>query len=121
MILEYLDLFLFINNLEHIVMNLTENMAFSQIFVKMSVLRLYNKQLGWIIIEANKDFNVNNYLSEEELQAFISYNTKSKGFVKLLIIFVALTASSYYLTPLIVQLSTGEYDSFTEPFILPTY
>ncbi|XP_050450398.1 odorant receptor 10a-like [Cataglyphis hispanica] len=107
MILEYLDLFLFINDLEHVIMNLTENMAFSQIFVRMSMLRLYNCEIGEVITEAMKDFDKMSYKTAEEIKTFITYNAKSKIFVKLLIVFIALTASSYYLTPIIIILGTG--------------
>lgn len=106
MILEYLDLFLF-DDLEHIIMNLTENMAFSQIFVRMSMLRLYNCQIGEVITEVMKDFDKMSYKTAEEIKALITYNAKSKIFVKLLIVFVALTASSYYLTPIIIILGSG--------------
>lgn len=107
MILEYLDFFLYIGDLEHVIMNLTENMAFSQIFVRMSMLRLYNNQIGEIITEAMKDFDRTSYKTAEEMKAFITYNARSKIFVKLLMTFVALTASSYYLTPIIVILGSG--------------
>ena len=100
MILEYLDLFLFIDNLEHVIMNLTENMAFSQILIRMAMLRRYNYRLGGVVNEALKDFDVSNYKTEEETRAFIKYNARSKLFVKLLCAFVVLTASSYYVKPL---------------------
>jgi len=108
MIMEYLDLFLFIGDLEHVIMNLTENMAFSQIFVRMSMLRLYNGQIGEVIAEAMKDFNRSSYRTVEEMKMFITYNARSKIFVKLLMVFVALTASSYYLTPIFIILGSGE-------------
>ncbi|XP_019696521.1 odorant receptor 85b-like isoform X1 [Harpegnathos saltator] len=107
MILEYLDLFLFIGDLERVVMNLTENMAFSQIFVRMSALRLYNGQIGEVITEAMKDFDRTCYRTFEEMKTFISYNARSKIFVKLLMVFVALTATSYYLTPIIIIFGGG--------------
>ncbi|XP_020287842.1 uncharacterized protein LOC109856691 [Pseudomyrmex gracilis] len=107
MVLEYLDLFLFIGDLEHVIMNLTENMAFSQIFVRMSMLRLYNGEIGEVIAETMKDFDKTSYRTIEEMKAFITYNARSKIFVKLLMVFVALTASSYYLTPIIIILGSG--------------
>ncbi|KAF7378688.1 hypothetical protein HZH66_015475 [Vespula vulgaris] len=107
MILEYMDLVVFINDLEHVIMNLTENMAFSQIFVRMIMLWIYNDEIGDVINETIKDFDYRRYKSIEERQLFISYNTRSKLFVKLLITFVALTASSYYLTPILVSLGNG--------------
>nr|XP_012224802.1 PREDICTED: odorant receptor 67c-like [Linepithema humile] len=107
MVMEYLDLFLFIGDLEHVIMNLTENMAFSQIFVRMSMLRLYNGQIGEVIADAMKDFDRSSYKTIEEMKMFITYNARSKIFVKLLMVFVALTASSYYLTPILIILGSG--------------
>lgn len=108
MILEYLDLFLYIDDLEQVVMNLTENMAFSQIFVRIFIMRLYNDQIGEILTEVEKDFDKTNYKTAEEIKSFITYNARSKMFMKLLMVFVALTASSYYLTPIIIILGSGE-------------
>lgn len=93
------------------IMNLTENMAFSQIFVRMSMLRLYNGQIGEVIAEAMKDFDRSSYRTVEEMKMFITYNARSKIFVKLLMVFVALTASSYYLTPILIILGSGELHS----------
>ncbi|XP_047370160.1 odorant receptor 13a-like isoform X1 [Vespa velutina] len=107
MILEYMDLVVFINDLEHVIMNLTENMAFSQIFVRMIMLWIYNDEIGDVINETIKDFDHRRYKTIEERQLFITYNAKSKLFVKLLITFVALTASSYYLTPIMVSMGNG--------------
>ncbi|XP_018396340.1 PREDICTED: odorant receptor 10a-like [Cyphomyrmex costatus] len=107
MILEYLDFFLYIGDLEHVIMNLTENMAFSQILVRMSTLRLYNDKIGEVISEAMKDFDETNYKTAEEIKTFVSYYAKAKIFFKLLVAFVAMTASSYYLTPILVILGNG--------------
>lgn len=107
MILEYLDLVLFIDDLEHVIINLTENIIFSELFVGMSMLRLYNCQIGEVIAEAMKDFDKMSYKTTEEMKAVITYNAKSKLFVKLLIVFTALTALSYYLTPIIFIFGNG--------------
>ncbi|XP_029168866.1 putative odorant receptor 85d [Nylanderia fulva] len=107
MMLEYLDLLLFINDLEHVVINLTENMAFSQILVRMIMLRLYNCQVGDVIAEVMKDFDKMCYKTTEEMKIVITYNARSKIFVKLLVVSVALTASSYFLTPIIIILGSG--------------
>lgn len=108
MALEYLDLFLFIGDLEHVITNLTENMAFSQILVRMVMLRLHNGRLGEVIAATAKDFDRTRYRSAEEMRTFVAYNARSRLFVKLLMTFVALTASSYYLTPIIIILGSGE-------------
>ncbi|RLZ02275.1 Odorant receptor 25 [Cephus cinctus] len=111
MTMEYVDLFLFIGNLEHVIMNLTENMAFSQIFIRMLMMRVYNRQLGELIMEMRKDFQAHNYRSVDEQKIFLSYNSKSKTFMKLLMAFVALTASSYYLKPILGNLGNDPIES----------
>lgn len=108
MILEYLDLFLYIDDLEHVIMNLTENMAFSQIFVRFCMVRLHNNHIGEIITEVMKDFDRTCYKTAEEMKAFITYNARSKIFIKLLLIFLAMTATSYYFTPILIILGSGE-------------
>ncbi|XP_018396295.1 PREDICTED: odorant receptor 13a-like [Cyphomyrmex costatus] len=107
MILEYLDFFLCIGDLERVIMNLTENMGFSQIFVRMSMLWLYNDEIGEVITEAIKDFDEINYKTAEEIKAFVNYYAKSMIFFKLMMGFVAITASLYYFTPVLVILENG--------------
>lgn len=100
MLCEYLDLFLFIDNLEHVIENLTENMAFTQILVRMAMLRRYNQQLGEVITEVFKDYDAKLYKSPEESKVFLDYMNKAKLFVKLLCAFVTMTATSYYAKPI---------------------
>jgi len=107
LILEYLDFFLYISDFEHVIMNLTENIAFVQMFVRMSTLRLYNDEIGEVIIEAMKDFDKANYKTTEEIKTFVTYYAKSRIFFKLMMVFVTITASSYYLTPILIILGNG--------------
>ena len=109
MTMEYLDLFLFIDNLEHVIMNLTENMAFSQIVVRMIMLRVYNFELGEVVSEAMTDLDIRKYKNDQEKKMVIDYNLRSKTFVKLLMANVALTATSYYCQPILGQMSAREY------------
>ncbi|XP_018345143.1 PREDICTED: odorant receptor 10a-like [Trachymyrmex septentrionalis] len=107
LILEYLDFFLYIGDFEHVIMNLTENIAFVQMFVRMSTLRLYNDEIGEVIMEAMKDFDKANYKTTEEIKTFVTYYAKSRIFFKLMMVFVTITASSYYLTPILIILGNG--------------
>lgn len=100
MAMEYLDLFLFIDNLEHVIENLTENMAFTQILVRIAMLKKYNRQLGEVVNEAFKDYDARIYRTDEESQVFIEYMKKAKLFIKLLCAFVTMTATSYYAKPI---------------------
>ncbi|XP_044001351.1 uncharacterized protein LOC122847613 [Aphidius gifuensis] len=130
MFCEYLDLLLFIDDLEHVIENLTENMAFTQILVRIAMLKKYNRKLGDIINEAIKDYDYKLYKTTEEKKVFIDYIKRAKLFCKLLCIFVAMTASSYYVKPITSPppqpppSSTINDDDFiinnlTKPFILP--
>ncbi|XP_018315315.1 odorant receptor 4-like [Mycetomoellerius zeteki] len=107
LILEYLDFFLYIGDFEHVIMNLTESIAFVQIFVRMSTLRLYNDEIGEVITEAMKDFNKTNYKSAEEIKIFVTYYAKTRLFFKLMMVFVTTTAILYYLTPILIILGNG--------------
>ncbi|XP_018345112.1 PREDICTED: uncharacterized protein LOC108750264 [Trachymyrmex septentrionalis] len=107
LVLEYLSFFLYIGDLELVIMNLTENVAFLQIFVRMSTLRLYNDEIGEVITEAMKDFDETNYKTAEEIKTFVTYYAKSRIFFKLMMVFVTITASSYYLTPILIILGNG--------------
>lgn len=109
MFLQYLDLFIFINNLEHVVENLTESTTYTQIFIRMLMLRVYNGSLGELIEDACKDFDVKNY-SDEERKTFVGYHAKTKIFLKFLMTFTALTASSYYVKPFLGQMGASKFN-----------
>ena len=104
MVLEYLDLLLNIDNFENVLLNLTENVAFTQILLKVLMLRLYNRQLGELISEANEDFDAKDYTAEE-ITAFVAYYFKAKIFVMLLSANTTLTATSFYIKPCLGQMS----------------
>ena len=116
MVLEYLDLFLFIDDFEHVLMNLTENMAFSPIFVRLLTLRLHNGPLGEVIAEAEKDFDAKDY-TEEERKTFVAYHVNSKIFMKLLITNTALTATSFYMKPILGQMGERKYGHIDDSFV----
>ncbi|XP_018364113.1 PREDICTED: odorant receptor Or2-like [Trachymyrmex cornetzi] len=107
LILEYLEFFLYIDDLELVIMNLTENVAFLQIFVRISTLRLYNDEIGEVITEAMKDFDETNYKTAEEIKTFVTYYAKSRLFFKLIVVFVTITVSLYCLTPILIILGNG--------------
>ncbi|XP_063982741.1 uncharacterized protein LOC135165406 [Diachasmimorpha longicaudata] len=123
MMCEYLDLFLFIDNLEHVIENLTENMAFTQILVRMAMLKLYNRQLGDVINEVFKDYDAKTYRNPAESKVFLDYMNKAKLFVKLLCAFVTMTAVSYYAKPITSPAPLAENEdravNATMPFVLP--
>jgi hypothetical protein len=108
MFFEYLDLLMFIDNFEHVLMNLTENLAFTPIILRIYNIRKYNKKIGELVEEVKKDFNAKDY-TDEERKSFISYHVKSIFFMKLLIANTALTATSYYVKPLLGQIGASKF------------
>lgn len=99
-ILEYIDLFLYTDNFEHVIENLTENISFTQALVNIIMIKKYNKILKIIIIEAMKNYQEKLYKSSSEEKIFLNYNNKTKLLCKFLFIFILITAPSYYIKPL---------------------
>ncbi|XP_014216198.1 odorant receptor 2a-like [Copidosoma floridanum] len=102
MVLEYIDLLLFIDDLEHVILNLTENVAFTELLVRMITMRLYIREFGQLISKATRDIEENKY-NDEERKVLIAYHKKSKLYMKLLVINTGITATSYYAKPLLEQ------------------
>ncbi|KAF7998199.1 hypothetical protein HCN44_009597 [Aphidius gifuensis] len=100
MILEYIDFYLFINNLEHVIENLSESISFIQAFFHLIMLKKYNKKLKSIIIEIMKDYNYKKYNTFEEINIFLYYNKRTKFICKFLLTFIFMMGPSYYLKSL---------------------
>lgn len=92
-------------NLIKIIGATMENVTMAQIFLRLYTMRRYNRHYGEILEEFTKDFSVKNYRSEEERNMFLSYNSRSKFFIKIVVISLGLTAILYFTKPLIRQLS----------------
>ena len=107
-ILQYIDLFLSIDNLELILLNVTENVAFTQSLFRMYIMRSNLNVFGELLNEIKKDLYAKDY-TEDERNTFISYNVKSKIVMKMFIINTALTATSYYTKPLFGQIHESKF------------
>ena len=117
MIMEYTNLFLFIDNLELVLLNITENAAFSQIIFRMYVMRSNQSVFVELLNEAKKDFNAKDY-TEDERNTFIAYNRQSKIVMKMFITNTALTATSYYAIPLLGQIQESKFRKLEFLFLL---
>ena len=106
--MEYLDLVLFIDDFEHVFMNLTENIGMTQVFFRILMIRIWNSELGEIIKEAKNDFNAEKY-TDEEIEKFVSFYAKSKFLLKLLLSNTVFTALMYFLSPLLIQKTASKY------------
>ncbi|XP_044001359.1 uncharacterized protein LOC122847624 [Aphidius gifuensis] len=60
MILEYIDFYLFINNLEHVIENLSESISFIQAFFHLIMLKKYNKKLKSLPYRFHIFYEINN-------------------------------------------------------------
>ncbi|XP_014230582.1 putative odorant receptor 92a [Trichogramma pretiosum] len=126
MFLEYMDLLVYIDRPQNVMLNLMENMAFTEIFVRILMLRVWNRQFGELLAAAEKDFEAKSYDTDEEVAKFVPFYAKAKSFMKLLISNTAFTATSFYVKPLLGQLgpvmdyfgANGEPNS-TLIFLLP--
>ncbi|NP_001177643.1 odorant receptor 288 [Nasonia vitripennis] len=103
-------------NLIKIIGATMENVTMAQIFLRLYTMRRYNRQYGEILEEFTRDFSVKNYKSEEERNTFLSYNSRSKFFIKIVVIFLGVTAILYFTKPLIRQLSLSKNVNTTKAF-----
>lgn len=108
MILEYLDLLLNITDLEHIIMNLTENLAFTPILFRILMTRIHFSKIKVIVLNYLQDYEIDKFQSEHERNIFLPYMATAKTFVKLMIGNVGMTASSYFIKPILGRLGAGK-------------
>ena len=82
-----------------------ENVTLVQIFLRLYTMRRYNKEYGEIIDEFSQDFSTKNYKNEAEKSIFLSYNSRSKFFIKIVVASLGVTAILYFTKPVVRQLS----------------
>ncbi|CAB0035686.1 unnamed protein product [Trichogramma brassicae] len=111
MLLEYMDLLVYIDRPQNVMLNLMENMAFTEIFVRILMLRVWNRQFGELLAAAAKDFEAKGYDTDEEVAKFVPFYAKAKSFMKLLISNTAFTATSFYVKPLLGQLGPADINA----------
>ncbi|CAD6213298.1 GSCOCT00004010001.2-RA-CDS, partial [Cotesia congregata] len=121
MFTEYVNLFYCLPNLKKVVNNLTENLAFTHIYVRTLMLRVHIEKLREIISESLKDYHVSAYKNSEEVYLFMSYMKKGKFFVKYATIFVAMTVTSWFIRPITSSSAQAPHNSTITKFtyVLP--
>ncbi|XP_014298820.1 odorant receptor 85b-like [Microplitis demolitor] len=100
MITEYIDLYYCLPNLKKVINNLTESLAFTQMYLRAVLLRIYIKKFHYLMSEALKDYHVSAYKNSDEVYEFMGYVKKGRFFVKAVTIFVISTTSSWFLRPI---------------------
>nr|QHN69116.1 odorant receptor 28b [Sirex noctilio] len=106
--LEYAELIEYIDDLEYVVANLTENTILTMILFKIGAYRFNAKQLREVLEDIEDDFTNTKYKTTEERLAFFEYNATSKRFIKIAIPLIFAAAFMFYLRPLTGQLSASK-------------
>nr|XP_046475096.1 odorant receptor 49a-like [Neodiprion pinetum] len=104
--LEYVDLYKFGKNFEHVVANLSENITYTTILIQVILLRVNSRQLGQVIRAAYEDFVEINYKTTLEKKVLLDNYKKVRIFVAVAVAMTLSTAVSYYLAPLVGLLGT---------------
>ncbi|XP_053595983.1 odorant receptor 30a-like [Microplitis demolitor] len=118
MILEWMDFYYSLNDFDKILDNLTENLSFSQIYIRGIILKLQVNKLRQIIKVSMDGFNVNKFKNSSEIEIFLSFINKGKFFVKSIISFMAMTIITWYISPLTAPAPIAD-DNETIIYILP--
>ncbi|XP_046737851.1 uncharacterized protein LOC124406469 [Diprion similis] len=105
-ILEYIDLYQFGNNFEHVVANLSENITYTTIVIQVILLRVNSRQLGQIIRAVYEDFVDKNYKTSVEKKFVLDNYKKARIFFAIAVPMTLSTAVSYFLIPLVNLLGT---------------
>lgn len=96
MMLEFINLFLNINNFNHVIENLSETISFFLVLIYLFMVKKHNRKIKKVIIEVIKDYNGKNFNTKDECCAFLNYINKAKFLCKILIIYVAFIGPLYY-------------------------
>ncbi|XP_011495925.1 PREDICTED: odorant receptor 22c-like [Ceratosolen solmsi marchali] len=105
-ILNYIALYYALKslNLVNIIGTTVESITLLQICIRLYTMRRYNKYYGTLLNQFLLDFSIKNYKNDEERSMFLSYNVRSKFFIKIGVVSIVLTAMLYFTKPLIRQL-----------------
>ncbi|CAD6213308.1 GSCOCT00013817001.3-RA-CDS [Cotesia congregata] len=122
MILEYMDLFFSITDIDQVLNNLFVNLTFTHIFIRGLLLKRHINKLGGVIEEMIQDFNVKTFKQSSEVKVFMSYINSARFFVKFTIIFMIMSIYPYFLKPLSAEQDLGKANQNTNEtieYILP--
>nr|QHN69160.1 odorant receptor 29 [Sirex nitobei] len=106
--LEYAELIEYIDNLEYVVTNLTENTILTMILVKITAYRLNAKRLHQVLEDVKDDYDEDKYKEPDERLSFLQYNVLAKRFIKISVPIMFLAALMFYLKPLTGQMRASK-------------
>ncbi|CAD6213312.1 GSCOCT00013815001.3-RA-CDS, partial [Cotesia congregata] len=118
LIFEWMDLYYSLDDLNSVLDNLTENLSFTQIYIRGIILRIHMNRLKEIIKNTIGDFSINSFKNPSEIKIFMTYIDKGRFFVKSIISFMAMTVITWYFQPLTTPAPVAS-DNETILFLLP--
>ena len=108
MIMGYVDLFLFSNDLVHALTNLTQTLSCTNQTIKLITLRLWIKYIKEIMEDYKRNLNAKDF-TDEEVEILVLWNAKSKIYMKLLLSNIVITTITFNFMPLLSQIGASKY------------
>lgn len=105
--LAVIDITMNISNLTYVVGCLLENAFNLMALLKICICRIKKESLARLLEDVRTDFIIDNYKTNDERIAFLSYNKFSRKFVRLTLIVCLAGASSYYFMSLVNNVEMG--------------
>ncbi|XP_057334191.1 uncharacterized protein LOC130673251 [Microplitis mediator] len=101
MIFEYIDLYIYIYDLKAVMENLSENIAFTIVYMYTFLIRVNIEKFAKIFKQVLMDYNsASAFKNLEEVKVFMMYTNNAKIFTKSIIISIAMSEFLWYIQPL---------------------
>nr|QHN69155.1 odorant receptor 24 [Sirex nitobei] len=111
--LECADLIQYIDHLDYVISNLTENITMTMVLVKLGTFRLNAKRLCRVLEDIQGDYEIDRYKTREERLEFLKYNNMAKNFIKVAIPSMAMGTIMFYLKPVMGHMAKESENSST--------
>ncbi|CAD6213334.1 GSCOCT00004018001.3-RA-CDS, partial [Cotesia congregata] len=100
MVLQSTYLYKSLKDVEKLIDIMTENIAFFYIYMSAVMLRVNNKQLGRVIVQAVTDYNISAFRDSDEVDVFIQFINRARIMMKGLIIYYTAGEILWYFIPI---------------------
>ncbi|CAD6213314.1 GSCOCT00004014001.3-RA-CDS, partial [Cotesia congregata] len=116
--LEWLDFINSLHDLDKVINNLSDSLAFTHTFVRGLILRFHVKEIRMLINSSMQDFNIGTFKNSTEVKIFLNHIDRGKRVTRYIILFIAITEIIWFLQPLAIP---GHFvsDNGTIKYILP--
>ncbi|XP_014298822.1 odorant receptor 85b-like [Microplitis demolitor] len=120
MVLELIDLYNSVYDIDKLIDNFTENLASTHMYARILMLRVHNYRIGKMIMQAMKDYRISAFKNSYEINVFMEFVNKGKFLIKGLFIFIMSTEISWFLKPLTTP-SSSDNSIINENKTLPQF